>query len=149
VSAIDAVIDAAHARFAAAPALAATPIYDGPPVSAAADPEMILLGDDGDVESAAVSTYTQMWVDMACTRREEMGDVVCAVVVQSGDDDLDVVRSRATVLLAACSVVLAADMTMGGVVYSAVLDSGSARPLQNADGVGVIAPFTIRYRAQV
>lgn len=149
MAALDDVVDALRITWTALPAMEGVTIYDGPPATED-DPRLVLLiGDDGNPESDAETTYEQSWVDMACTRREETGEILCAVIVQTGDTSFDAPRSRAKSIVAALQAALVADMTLGGVVYSATFDRGSARPLQNESGAAVVQPFTIRYRTQV
>lgn len=148
-SKMDEVQAALVALWSALPALAGVPVYDGPPVSQAADLDQVLVGNDGDVDSDTMSDFSQEWVDLAQTRRVESGEIICAVVAQSGSTDLGVQRDRAFVLLAACEDSLRADQTLGGTVFSALLTSGSAHPLQNSAGSAMIAPFTVQYRVHI
>lgn len=141
--------DALVTLFTGLPALAGVAVYNGPPVSAAADLDMVLVNDDGDPESDASSTFEQEWANLAATSRYERGVVVCGVVSQSGGTDLQVVLDRLASLLDACEAGLHADVTLGGLVLSAQVTSGSARPIQNSGGAAVVAPFVIAYLAQV
>lgn len=124
-------------------------VYNGPSVSAAANKDVVLVNDDGDPESDAASTYEQEWADLAATSRYERGIVVCGVISQSGSTDPQARQDRVRELLAACSAAVHADVTLGGLVMSAQIQSGSTSPLQNQAGAGVQAPFVIAYFAQV
>jgi hypothetical protein len=126
-------------------------VFDGVPVGDEAEAlgEFVLVGHDGDPESTPEITVVQEWVDLACSRRAETGVVPCAVVVQSGDTDLSARRDRAQVLLSVCADSIVTDMTLGGVVDSALLLSGSASQLQTEQGAAVVVPFDITYRTTV
>ncbi len=137
------------ALFSGLPALAGVAVYNGSPVSSAADLDLVLVNDDGDPASDASSTFEQEWANLAATSRYERGTVVCAVISQSGDTDLQDRQDRAEALLDACEAALHADVTLGGLVMTAQISSGSARPIQNSAGSAVVAPFTISYFAQV
>jgi hypothetical protein len=132
----------------ALPALAGVPVYDMP-VTASADPQLVLIGDDGDPQSDAVATYEQQWTDIACTARMETGEIPCAVIAQSGDTDIEGRRAEASALMSAIGVSLVADQTLGGLVMGSQLIRGSAKGIQNSAGSAVVAPFTIRYLATV
>lgn len=132
----------------ALPALAGVPVYDLP-VTAAADLRLVLIGDDGDPESTALATYEQDWVDLACTRREEIGEVPCSAIAQSGSTNVEDRRAEVSALVAAIAASLRSDMTLGGLVMSATLTRGLAKGLQNGAGSAVVAPFIIRYRAHI
>jgi hypothetical protein len=124
-------------------------LFDGPPVANSIPARLVLIGENGDPLSDAQSTFQRAWVDMACTRMEETGEIICAAIAQSGSIAIDSIRAAAETLVAAISDSLIADMTLGGVVYSAVLDQGTGRTLQTADGATYIAGFTVRYRLEV
>lgn len=148
-SKLDDVTNALIATFAALPALAGVPVYDAEPVTGAADPDLLLVGDDGDPESSIASTYEQQWTNLACTTRQEVGEVMCAAISQSGDTDMQARRDRVFGWVAACENSLRADITLGGVVASAHLIRGSARPVQNDRGAAMVAPFTVAYLAHI
>jgi len=131
------------------PALAGAAVYNGPSVSSAADLDLVLVNDDGDPDSDAASTYEQEWADLACSSRYERGTVACGVISQSGSTDIEARQDRVAALLAACEAGVHADVTLGGLVMSAQVVAGSARPIQNSAGAAVVAPFAITYFAQV
>jgi hypothetical protein len=130
-------------------ALPGVNVYDGPPVTSPGDADLVIVGHDATPDSTADVTVEQSYVDLACTRRQETGEVVCCVVSQTGDTDLNARRSAAFVLLAACEAALVADMTLGGLVRSAQFDRGTARQMQNQAGSAVVASFTVAYRASI
>jgi hypothetical protein len=145
------VTDTLLAVWTTLPGLAGVRVFDGVPVGDEAEAlgEFVLVGHDGDPESTPEITVVQEWVDLACSRRAETGVVPCAVVVQSGDTDLSARRGRAQVLVSALADSIVTDMTLGGVVDSVLLLSGSARQLQTEQGTAVVLPFDITYRTTV
>jgi hypothetical protein len=124
-------------------------ISDGPPLTETKLGTLLLIGDDGDPESDATSSFSQEWLDMAQTRRQETGELIGAVIADDGGTDLSVSRERAFTLLSVCEQALRMDSTLGGIVQSAYLSSGSVRLFQNSAGSAVVVPFVIAYRAIV
>jgi len=124
-------------------------VSDGPPTSMSAPGTWVLVGDDGDPDSDARSVFEQTWVDLACTRRQELGDIVCGVVTQSGSTDLAGVRGVGGPVLDTLAAALLTDLSLGGVVMTAQLAGGQAIPLQNSAGSAVVTPFTVSYRVHV
>lgn len=143
------VTNALAAAWRALPALEGVPVFDAQPVLNSIPKRLVLIGDAGDPLSDAQSSFQRSWVDMCCTRMEEIGEIVCAAIAQSGTIAVDQVRTTAEALASAISDSLIADMTLGGLVYSAVFDQGTGRSLQTSDGATYIAGFTIRYRLEV
>lgn len=148
-SRLDDVTAALIAAWQVLPALEGVAFYDGPGVSQSSDSALILIGDDGDPESDAVSTFEQEWANFSHTRRNERGEIPCAAIAQSGDTDMNGRRVRAFQLLAACESALLADPTLGDVVYSVEFVGGSAVPVQNTRGAAMVAPFIVRYWTQL
>jgi hypothetical protein len=122
-------------------------VFDGPPVTPASTMDLVIIGDDGGQDSGDQSTFEQGWVDLACTRREETGEVLCAAISSYGATDIRTRRDRVDVLLTACENDLRSDQTLGGVVYSATFLRGNSTGMQNTAGAAVVTPFTVRYRA--
>lgn len=124
-------------------------VYDGPAVSASADRDLIMIGDDADPDSDVSSTFVQEWANFSHTRRSETGEIPCAVIAQSGSTALAARRTRAFELLAECELAVLADPTLGDVTLAVEMISGSARPVQNSRGAAIIVPFTVRYWTQL
>lgn len=124
-------------------------VYNGPSVSAAANRDVVVVNHDGDPESDAASTYEQEWADLAASSRYERGFVICGAIAQSGSTDPQARQDRVGELLAACSAAVHVDVTLGGLVLTAQVQSGSTTPVQNQAGAAVRAPFVIAYFAQV
>lgn len=146
-SALDDVLTALVSTFTTA--LPGVSVFDGPPVTSPGDADLVIVGHDATPDSAADVTVSQEWVDLACTRRVETGEVTCCVVSQTGDTDLKARRDRAFVLLAACEAALLGDMTLGAVVTSAQFARATARQFQNSAGSAVVAPFVVTYRSHI
>jgi hypothetical protein len=136
-------------RWSALSALVGVVVFSGPPVGDPSAGDYLFIGDDSDPTTDVVSTFTQTWIDMAHTRRTEIGEIMCAMVSDSGDTDMTARQSRAFTLLAACEADLISDPTLGGVTYMAELVIGQSMPLQNASGSASVVPFTVRYGANL
>lgn len=146
-SVLDDVTTALVALFTAA--LPLVPVYNDDPVTNEADAAFVLVGDDGDPESERESSFEQEWADLACSSRYERGSIPCSALASSGDTDPDATRSAAFALLAACESALRANRTLGGLVMTSQLTSGSTLLAQGDNGSWVIAQFEITYMAQV
>jgi hypothetical protein len=125
------------------------PVYVGPPVTAAADLELVVVGDDGDPDSDAQATVERVPDNLAGSSTSEIGVIPCVVIVQSGDTDMQARLSRATVLVQAIAAGMATDISLGGAVLSAYLSGGACRPVQNESGAAAVASFTVTYHAQI
>jgi hypothetical protein len=147
------VIAALRTKFEGLPALEGVPVFCALPVSAGDDRDLVLVGHDGEVDSENAATVEYEWANLACTSRYELGSIPCAVISQSGDDDMQAKFNRAQLLLAAMENALVTDIAtagpLSGLVMIAHITSGTMRSLQNQAGACVLAPFTVTYRAQV
>lgn len=148
-SKLDDVTDALVTAFTGLSGLASVLISDGPIVGDPSFADALLIGDDGDPESQAMSVAEQSWTDLACTRRREDGEIICAAVSQSGDTNMQTRRDRVMALIGACEDALRADLSLGGVVQAVQLVRASVQPYQNANGSAVVAPFVVAYWALV
>jgi hypothetical protein len=148
-SAVGAVVTALVAAFGAQPALYGVEVIDGPPVESPGAVDLVMVGHDYGPDSDAEITVEQEWADLACTRRTERGAVPCSVLSQTGDVDVPGRRARVLQLLAACEAALRADLSLGGVVRVAQLESAGAHQFTNDKGTAVVVPFTVTYVASV
>lgn len=108
--------DAIVTALRAAPALASpVVVQDGPSIQNAEWDDCVYVGFDGDWGNtvAEAVVINQVWPYIGVTTREETSDITCAIVSQTGDDDIKGVRDRAVVLLAAVETVLRTDPTLG------------------------------------
>jgi hypothetical protein len=143
------VIAALVAKFTGLPVMEGVPVYTALPVTDSADPDLVLVGHDGRLDSETELSVDYEWANIGGTSRYELGTIPCAVICQSGDDVMQDRFDRAQVLLAAMENALVADLDLSGLVMIAHITSGGPLPLQNEAGSGVLAPFIVTYRAQV
>lgn len=149
VSALDDVLTALVATFQAAVGTT-VPVYDGLPATASADLAFVVVGDDGDPtggDTAAGTVTQQRGVDRIDGRTTETGDVTCALICQTGDDDLPGLRSTSRTLMAALETAIRADRTLGGVVIRSNVDTVDLWQTRNANGSAVRRVFTVHYDA--
>lgn len=148
VSALDDVLAALVTVFQTAVG-ASVPVYDALPVTAAADLQLVLVGDDGDANSdepAATTTQTRETRNIVGAYTEA-GDVTCAVICQTGDDDVPALRVASRALMAAVEAAVRADPTLGGVVVRALIETVTLWQIRNANGSAVRRVFTVHYDA--
>lgn len=129
----------------ALPELEGVVIFDGPAIGQDSPKRTVIIGDDGDPESDAVSEFTQEWSNMSRTRKRESGEIPCAAIAWEGGTDMKSQRDRAFDLLAVCELALLTDPTLGDESLWIEITSGSARPVQNERGAATVVPFTISY----
>jgi hypothetical protein len=120
-------------------------MFDGIGVSGTGSNDLVLLGDDGDPDTEVSSEYEQTWVDMGQTRKEERGVIPCAVITNSGDTYQPQVMQRALELLNLAMAPIENDRSMGGLVYTSDVLTGTARTITNEKGTAVIVPFDVTY----
>lgn len=146
VSVLDNVIGALVTIFQTAVGTS-VPVYDGLPGTQVTDFDLVIVGDDGDPANAdnpaGTTTQERIRMDGATT---EFGDVTCAVICQTGDDDLPGRRARSQVLMLALETALRADRTLGGVVIRSNIDTVALFQTRTG-GSGVRRVFTVHYDA--
>lgn len=149
VSALDDVLAALVTIFGTAVGTTAS-VYDGLPATSAADTAFVVVGDDGDPTSGdtPAGTVTQArMLDRIDGRTTETGDVTCALICQTGDDDLPGLRSTSRGLMAQLEAAVRADRTLGGVVIRSNVDTVDLWQIRNANGAAVRRVFTVHYDA--
>jgi hypothetical protein len=108
----------------------------------------VVVGGDGDPlgvgRAAAVSNQAQATFNRGSM--DESGLVTCAVLAQSGDDDLAGRRSESLALLTEIEEVLRTDPTLGGVVADGFVE-GVQTYQARARGSFVRRVFNFRYTA--
>jgi hypothetical protein len=146
VSAVDDVI---AALLTALDTALTVPVYDGLPATSAADTEFVLVGDDGAVETVGepAATNTQNWATFELGSRAEEGTVTCAVISQSGDDDLAARRAASKTLMTSIETALRATDNLAGVVAAGGIDTITLHQGRNANGSYVRRVFTYHYTA--
>lgn len=148
VSALDDVLTALVATFQAAVGTT-VPVYDGLPATASADLAFVVVGDDGDPASAdnPAGSTTQTRAERMDGSTTESGDVTCALICQTGDDDLPGLRTASRLLMLALETGLRADRTLGGVAIRSNIDEVALWQSRNANGSAVRRVFTVHYDA--
>jgi len=145
------------AAYQAAPALSGIPVYDGPVVTGAADPDFIVVGHSGALgpdgtlaPDVSAGTFTQGDLVMPGVR-EEKGLVACVIVSQTGDAaDIPGRRQRATDLLAAAEDAAAAhggypqDDRGAGLMFDGTA-SGQFTSRLSQGGAAVILAYRVSY----
>jgi len=122
-------------------------IFDGIGVSGAGSSDLLMLGDDGDPDTEVSSEWSQNYVDLAQSRKQETGVIPCAIISQTGDTYQPSAEKRAFELLALAVTPLETDRTMGGLVFTCEIATGTKRTIVNSQGLAIIAPFDIAYWA--
>ena len=149
-TALGAVTNAILVALRAGVELSDVTIEDATAISSRAWKVAVIVGDDGDPESDAESSFTQAPANLDGSRRVEIGEIVCAAIAQSGSTTVETQRTRALSLLtSACEAAINVDPTLGGIVFNLEVISGSARTIQNEKGSAVTAPFIVRYWTHV
>lgn len=145
VSQVDAVIDALIAVFTTAE-LTVLDGSDDPSGDRPATWAAVIVGGDGDPlgvgRPAAVTSQTLGSMDQGSM--DETGAVTCAVVSQSGDDDLAGRRADSLTLLGEVESALRNDSTLGGVVADGYVE-GIQTYQARARGSFVRRVFTYRF----
>jgi hypothetical protein len=122
-------------------------IDDGIGITSSPSADLLLIGDDGDPNTEVSSSVESYYVDIAQTRRQENGEIPCAVIAQSGSTDQPYLEAHAFDLLTAALASVDSDRTLGGLVYTVEVSEGATHSLVNNSGTAVIVPFTVRYWA--
>jgi len=146
-SRLAAVIAALFTAFDATDAIAA---YRGVPILSDAPADFVIVGGRDDANYMAGATV-QDWNGLGARTRVEEGRVVCAIIAQSGDDDLAGQQDRAHAVLAQVEDVLRADPTLGGIVSSGWLQVLDTLLEQRSTGAGTYARLTVTigYQAHI
>lgn len=151
---MDALAAALVARWATLPAFVedvddVVDVRRGTPTGGMGARRVVAVEFDGDPEARDNGRFVRDWLDLACTRQRETGELMCTALAQTGDTDVGAMETMALALVEACSADLQTDLTVGGVVWSQQVVAGTAQQLQNARGVVVVVPFTVAYSAAV
>jgi hypothetical protein len=144
ISAVDDVIAALLSVLGAA---LSVPVMDGLEVTSSSLEDFVIIGDDASLTNftgrAATSTQTPSTYEPGS--RNEAGSVTCAVISQSGDDDLAARRAASKVTMAAVEAALRATDNLGGVVATGYIASIDLFQARNAAGSMVRRVFTFAY----
>jgi hypothetical protein len=149
-SKVDAVCLALTALWQAAPALDDVQVVDGPQANAESAPEWLFVGYDADTlnENTEGASAEQDWMAFARTKQEE-GQVVCSVVVRSGEVNIAAVRTRAFEIVSAAEDALRSDPLLGGLAMQTWLSDQRFIPMVTTSGCKARVVFTVTYLAQL
>lgn len=121
----------------------------GVPVGGIGQGRWVIVEFDGSPDARDNARWQREWLDLACTRQRELGEVMCTVVAQTGGDNISAMSTDAAAMLDLCVADLRTNLTVGGIVWSQQVTSGTEQQLKNEAGVAVLVPFTVAYAAQV
>jgi hypothetical protein len=128
----------------------AAQVFDGPPNTADSLTEYVTVGatEDPDDDGGEIG---QEWNGIGAGTKQETGQVVCAVLVGTGDDVVKTARDRALVIFGEVETALRADKTLGGVITSGWCEMSTGRPRQrrNTNGLYVRVEFTVDYQTRI
>jgi len=123
------------------------PVYDGLPPDLD-DVSLVVVGDDGmageNPAGSTVQTRTDYNLAGATT---EAAYVTCAVICQTGDDDLPGLRATSRALMLAIETAIRGDRTLGGVVIRSNVDDVTLYQIREG-GSAVRRVFTVHYDAR-
>lgn len=147
-------VTALVAAYAAAPALAGIPVYDGIQPQTASDPVCVIVGHDGTLEAdgtlvpdVLAGNFAQQWIETGI--RQETGTVNCVLVCQSGDAAaLGALRAQATALLEALEDAADASGGYAGGLTDMTFDgtaSGRWIYRQSLAGAAVMTAYRVSY----
>jgi hypothetical protein len=128
----------------------AAQVFDGPPNTADSLTEYVTVGatEDPDDDGGEIE---QEWNGIGAGTKQEVGRVVCAVLVGTGDDVVKTARDRALVIFGEVETALRADKTLGGVITSGWCEMSIGRPRQrrNPNGLYVRIEFVVTYQTRI
>lgn len=150
-------VTALVAAYAAAPALAQIPVYDGIQPQTASDPVCVIVGHDGTLEAdgtlapdVLAGNFAQQWVEMGA--RQESGTVNCVIVCQSGDAGaLGTLRAQAAGLLEALEDAADANGGFAGGLAGMTFDgtaNGRWIYRQSLAGAAVMVAYRVAYSTE-
>lgn len=127
------------------------PVYDGRQLTAASDPDFVIVGHDasagpgGDLQATALAgNYLQAWSDFG--EREERGSINCLIMSQTGDTgDMAGRRARVTAMLAAAEDA-AAGAGAAHLTFDGTAD-GRFIYRRNLAGIAVMCAYRVAYSA--
>ena len=77
--------------------------------------DFLVIGGTEDPDDEP-SSFDQTWNGLGAKTKNESGDVTCAVLVGTGNEDVKVARDRAIALLGEIEAKVRADPSLGGVL---------------------------------
>ncbi|MGH9248103.1 MAG: hypothetical protein ACRD0W_01075 [Acidimicrobiales bacterium] len=147
---VNQIIDALVVALDAAAALDGVKIAKGWEILPVGDLEYVFVASDGidfDAEDVAVSTIE--WPGPGNSSRTEIGQIVCAAKVWTGDQDaVDSTKDRAYALVGACEDVLRVDPALGitSIGVQVKITATSLQMVQESEGFAAAVQFTVSYQ---
>lgn len=124
-------------------------VHDGPVVATNAATDYVVIGGTEDPDDDPGS-FDQDWNGLGARGKLETGEIVCAVLVGSGDEAVKTARDRALAILGEFETALRADADLGGVLSGGWCQLSGGRHVQrlNSQGLYVRIVFTVAYQAK-
>lgn len=124
-------------------------VYDGPVVTAAVPNDFLVIGGTEDPDDEP-SSFDQSWNGLGNKGKVESGEVTCAVLVDTGDEDVKVARDRALAILGEVETKVRNDPSLGGVLSGGWCQVSGGRHVQrlNSQGLYVRITFTVAYQTK-
>jgi hypothetical protein len=124
--------------------------FDGPFLTADIPIDYAIVGGTDDPEDDG-GEFTQDWNGLGARTKVETGEVVCAILVGTGDDVVKVARDRALDIVGQVETAIRADPTLGGAVVSGwcQVSRGVPRQRTNTAGLYVRIVLTIAYQSHI
>lgn len=143
---IGAVIDALVTLAGTTSALS---VYDGPANTTTTTTDYVVIGGTEDPDDEP-SSFDQSWNGLGAKTKNEVGEITCAVLVGTGNDDVKVARDRALAILGEVEAAVRADPSLGGVLIGGWAHVSSGRHVQrrNSQGLYVRITFTVAYQTK-
>lgn len=127
----------------------ATEVYDGPTVTIPTAVDFVVIGGTEDPDDEP-SSFDQTWNGLGNRAKNESGEVTCAVLVGTGDDDVKTARDRALSILGEIETAVRADPSLGGVLTGGWAHVSGGRHVQRltTEGIYVRITFTVSYQTK-
>ena len=124
-------------------------VYDGPLVTAEYASDFLVVGGTEDPDDEP-SSFDQAWNGLGARTKNESGEITCAVLVGTGDEQVKVSRDRALAILGEFETAVRADPSLGGVLIGGWCHVSSGRHVQrqNTQGLYVRITFTVSYQTK-
>ena len=130
---------------------AVTQAYDGPEALPQVWPdELVIVGGTEDPDDDTASASYE-WAGLGAKKRNESGEITCALVVQRGDIDVKANRDRAFAVMADLEAAVVIDPTLGGAVTSGWFLPSSVTYSQRQNDRGSFARIvlTVSYQSRI
>lgn len=124
-------------------------VYDGPVVTGEVPLDFIVIGGTEDPDDEP-SSFDQSWNGLGNKSKNEQGEITCAVLVDTGDENVKVARDRALAILGEVETKVRADPSLGGVLIGGWCQVSGGRHVQrlNTQGLYVRVVFTVAYQTK-